>query len=88
MQHFHYDAEHRLIEVQTRSGATTQSVKFAYDALGRRITKDDMFGTTHFLWDGLQMLQEQRGSSATTYVYEPDSYVPLARICSPPASAQ
>ena len=26
------------------------------------------------------MLQEQRGSACTTYVYEPDSYVPLARL--------
>lgn len=79
-QFFSYDGEHRLIEVQTTRGGRTQSVRFEYDALGRRIRKTDVFGTTHFLWDGLRMLQEQRGSAATTYVYEPGSYVPLARL--------
>ncbi len=79
-QHFHYDDEHRLIEVQTTRSGTTQRVRFEYDALGRRIRKTDAFGTTHFLWDGLRMLQEQRGDATTTYVYEPDSYVPLARL--------
>ena len=79
-QHFSYDGEHRLSEVQTTRNGSTQSVKFEYDALGRRIKKTDAFGTTHFLWDGLRMLQEQRGSASTTYVYEPDSYVPLARL--------
>ncbi len=79
-QHFSYDDEHRLCEVQTTSSGLTQSVKFAYDALGRRIKKTDDFGTTHFLWDGLRILQEQRGNAGTTYVYEPGSYVPLARL--------
>lgn len=79
-QHFSYDGEHRLTEVQTTRNGHTQSVKFEYDALGRRIRKIDAFGTTHFLWDGLRMLQERRGSASTTYIYEPDSYAPLARL--------
>ena len=79
-QQFLYDGEHRLREVQTTRNGVRQDVYFDYDALGRRIRKRDAFGTTVFLWDGLQMMQEQRGSSVATYLYEPDSYVPLARV--------
>ncbi|UOD30119.1 PAAR/RHS domain-containing protein [Massilia violaceinigra] len=79
-QHFRYDGEHRLREVDTVRAGVRQLVYFDYDALGRRIRKTDAFGSTAFLWDGLQMMQEQRGSNVATYVYEPDSYVPLARI--------
>jgi RHS repeat-associated protein len=57
-----------------------QVVQFDYDALGRRIKKTDGFGSTLFLWDGPQMLQEQRGSNVATFLYEPDSFVPMARI--------
>ncbi|NHZ36654.1 hypothetical protein F0185_24105 [Massilia sp. CCM 8692] len=57
-----------------------QLVHFDYDALGRRIRKTDESGVTSFLWDVLQMMQEQRGSEMATYLYEPGGYVPLARV--------
>jgi RHS repeat-associated protein len=79
-QTFTYDAEHRLIEVRTRRNGVKQSVRFEYDALGRRIRKADAFGHTDFIWDGMQLLEERRGSTCLTYLYEPDSYVPLARL--------
>ena len=56
----------------------SQVFSYQYDALGRRIAKTDSFGTTHFTWDGMRLLQESRGGHTSTYVYEPDSYVPLA----------
>jgi RHS repeat-associated protein len=80
IQRFSYDGEHRLIQVETVRDGVRQLVHFDYDPLGRRIRKHDGFGTTHFLWDGLQLLQEQRGSDVATYVYEPDSHAPLARL--------
>jgi len=58
----------------------SQVFSYQYDALGRRIAKTDSFGTTHFTWDGMRLLQESRGAQTSTYVYEPGSYVPLARI--------
>ncbi|WP_342721237.1 RHS repeat-associated core domain-containing protein [Acidovorax sp. FHTAMBA] len=33
-----------------------------------------------FTWEGMRLLQESRGQHTSTYIYEPDSYVPLARI--------
>ncbi|MBU2121364.1 MAG: RHS domain-containing protein, partial [Gammaproteobacteria bacterium] len=42
--------------------------------------KTDSFGTTVFTWEGMRLLQETRGAQTSTYIYEPGSYVPLARI--------
>lgn len=86
-QHFHYDGEHRLIQVDTQRNGVTQQVRFDYDALGRRIRKHDAFGTTLFLWNGLTLLHEQRGSQAATYLYEANSVIPMARIDAPAAPA-
>ncbi len=60
--------------------ATTQTTKFDYDAIGRRVAKHDSFGTTVFIWEGMRLIEERRGSAVISYVYEPDSYVPLARL--------
>jgi len=79
-QAFRYDGEHRLLEVQTARNGVRQAVHFDYDALGRRIRKRDDFGETLFLWDGLQMIQEQRGGASATYLYEPGTYAPVARV--------
>ncbi|MGL5002356.1 MAG: RHS repeat-associated core domain-containing protein, partial [Casimicrobium sp.] len=84
-QTFKWDDEHRLIEVATTRRpntpeATTQTTQFDYDALGRRVAKHDSFGTTRFIWEGMRLIEERRASNVVTYVYEPDSYVPLARI--------
>ncbi|KGR93886.1 RHS repeat-associated core domain-containing protein [Burkholderia sp. ABCPW 111] len=79
-QHLKYDVEHRLVEVRTVRRGVEQTVRFSYDALGRRIAKHDAFGTTRFVWDGMRLAQEYRGHQAVTYLYEGDGYVPLARI--------
>ena len=44
------------------------------------MAKHDAFGRTRFIWEGMRLLQERRGASVITYVYEPGSYVPLARL--------
>ena len=85
VQRFDWDDEDRLAAVTTtrRPGTeheTTQTTTFEYDALGRRIGKADDFGRTEFIWEGMRLIEERRGSNAIAYVYEPGSYVPLARI--------
>ncbi|KAF0867289.1 RHS repeat domain-containing protein [Pseudomonas sp. LD120] len=89
MQRFTYDCENRLIHAQTWHGATLHSeARYHYDALGRRIAKAVMQSgqtqETTFLWQGLRLLQEQQPQRHSTYVYETDSYVPLARIDTDP----
>jgi RHS repeat-associated protein len=84
-QRFEWDEENRLTAVHTtrRPGTqheSCQSTYFNYDALGRRVSKSDDFGTTQFIWEGMRLIEERRGTQIVTYVYEPDSYVPLARL--------
>jgi RHS repeat-associated protein len=58
----------------------------AYDPLGRRIGKTEHgsngypLSETQFLWDGLRLLQEQKHSQTSLYVYEDEGYQPLARV--------
>ncbi|MDN2716997.1 PAAR-like domain-containing protein [Janthinobacterium sp. SUN120] len=51
------------------------------------ITKDQpartSAATTFFVWDGDTLAQELGHDETVTYLYEPDSFVPLARISSP-----
>ncbi len=64
----------------TPPAATTQTTHYRYDALGRRIDKTGSFGTTRFGWDGDLLALEIRGSKQSEYLYEPDSFVPLAKL--------
>jgi RHS repeat-associated protein len=63
--------------------ATVQTTRYRYDALGRRIDKQDAFGRTAFLYDGNWLTGEIRGSRLSEYLYEPDSFVPLVKLESP-----
>ncbi|MDA8452010.1 RHS domain-containing protein [Acidovorax sp. GBBC 3299] len=85
VQRFEWDDEDQLVAVETTrhpgtAQATRQRVEFRYDALGRRIAKQDAFGCTEFIWEGMRLIEERRGSKVVSYVYEPGSYLPLARI--------
>ena len=64
----------------TPPAATTQTTHYRYDALGRRIDKTGSFGTTRFGWDGDLLTLEIRGSKQSEYLYEPDSFIPLAKL--------
>ena len=64
----------------TPPAATTQTTYYRYDALGRRIDKTGEFGATRFGWDGDLLSLEIRGSKQSEYLYEPDSFVPLAKL--------
>jgi RHS repeat-associated protein len=81
-----WDAEHQLTQsVVTRHAndskrKTTQRTSYRYDSFGRRVEKKDASGHTHFTWDGNRLLSERRGSKTTTYLYEPDSFAPLAQL--------
>ncbi len=85
LQRFTWDDEDQLVAVETTRHPgtpqeTRQTVEFRYDALGRRIAKQDAFGQTLFIWEGMRLIEERRGARVVSYVYEPGSYVPLARI--------
>lgn len=73
---FRYNAWNQLTAVEYNG----QTVAFAYDALGRRVSKTDAFGTTTFLWDSDVLLSESRGSHQRRYLFEPGTFRPLAHF--------
>ena len=56
---FTWDFENRLAQVVNPGVGTTT---FRYDPFGRRIQKSGPLGTTSFLYDGRNVLQELDGS--------------------------
>ncbi|HGN9102129.1 TPA: RHS repeat-associated core domain-containing protein, partial [Providencia stuartii] len=91
-QTYQYDGDNRLVIAQT----SDMKAQYHYDALGRRIHKvveSRAHGKltrheTHFVWQGLRLLQEQDINTGKhqTYCYEEHgSYTPLAVIVKQPA---
>jgi RHS repeat-associated protein len=77
---FSWNADHQLDQATVSRHGVTQTTRYAYDALGRRVTKADAFGATHYLWDGDLMVHSQRGNKEALFVFEPNSFVPLATV--------
>ncbi len=73
---YHYNLDNQLVKVE-KDGQTTQ---YKYDPLGRRISKADAFGKTDYLWAGDQLAQETRNHLKKTYIYEPESFRPVAMV--------
>ncbi len=72
-----YNCEHRLDSVTTPDGSTWH---YEYDAFGRRIPKTNGLIRTEFLWQGDRLIAEETGDDYRTYLYEPDSFKPLALV--------
>jgi YD repeat-containing protein len=79
-----WDAHGQLIEVARPDGGV---VKFTYDAFGRRTSKTYAGKTTEYVWDGDDLVHERvRGedgevaSALTTWVFEPGTFTPVAKI--------
>ncbi|MET1536898.1 RHS repeat protein [Burkholderia sola] len=80
-----YDDWNQLKAVVTKDRLGIATTHFDYDAFGRRIRKlNGSYASTDFPWDGMRLVQEtyhdRQGEEALTYLYESNSYVPLARI--------
>lgn len=73
---FTYNFSNQLIKVVKGS----QTTEYSYDPIGRRIRKQDSFGATNYLWAADQLAQEQRNAIKKTYVYEPESFKPVAMV--------
>ncbi len=84
---YRYNAQNQLIEVNV-AGVVT---RYAYDALGRRISKSSEQGSTTFYWNGDVLLGEVNESGGNTsgdggtkpsrtYLFEPFNFKPLALV--------
>lgn len=77
-----------------RGVVTSERWTYDTDPFGRRIAKRRLTlsanvqpaaassprDTTHFTWDGNRLLQERSGERTAVYLYEPDTFTPLAMI--------
>ncbi|WP_415639967.1 RNase A-like domain-containing protein, partial [Pseudomonas fluorescens] len=74
---YRYDCQHRLIGITQPNG---QTASYRYDPFGRRISKtvDDI--TTEFFWQGDKLVAEHHADRHRSYLYEPDSFRPLALL--------
>ncbi|RLV09080.1 hypothetical protein CTZ27_07850 [Streptomyces griseocarneus] len=78
-----WNAEDRLMEAVTPEG---ERWHYAYDALGRRISKrSEPAGETVFSWDGTRLSEELRPTGeATTWDYAPGTHRPLTQTTHTP----
>ncbi|WP_081378271.1 DUF6531 domain-containing protein, partial [Pseudomonas fluorescens] len=74
---YRYDCQHRLIGVTTPNG---QTASYRYDPFGRRISKTVEGQTTEFFWQGDKLIAEHHAERHRSYLYEPDSFRPLALL--------
>ncbi|OPA90109.1 rhs family protein, partial [Pseudomonas fluorescens] len=74
---YRYDCQHRLTGITRPNG---QTASYRYDPFGRRISKtvDDI--TTEFFWQGDKLIAEHHADRHRSYLYEPDSFRPLALL--------
>jgi RHS repeat-associated protein len=80
--HYVWNAQGRLIEAIDANGVST---RFEYDALGRRVAKHHRGIVTRWLWDDDVLVHEWveqggRSSPVLTWLFEPESHIPLARL--------
>jgi RHS repeat-associated protein len=73
-----WDHTEQLRDVTRPDGA---KVAFAYDALGRRVTKTFGGKTTRFVWDGNDLVHELAdGAPLVTWEHEPGTFAPVAKV--------
>ncbi|ARD22731.1 RHS repeat-associated core domain-containing protein [Shewanella japonica] len=71
-----FNGLNQLIQIND-NGKLTQ---YEYDALGRRSTKVTEQGRTDFIWDNNQLIGECTLGQYTWYIYQPDTFTPVALI--------
>ncbi|CFU95262.1 RHS repeat-associated core domain-containing protein [Yersinia pseudotuberculosis] len=84
-QRYRYDGDNRLVGAKGDGQKGLFEAQYHYDALGRRLSKvvrtPQGNQETHFLWQGLRLLQSRTDESQQTYCYDPnEAYTPLACI--------
>ncbi|MGU9859400.1 RHS repeat-associated core domain-containing protein [Pseudomonas sp. LF245] len=74
---YRYDCQHRLIGVTQPNG---QTAAYRYDPFGRRISKTVDGLTTEFFWQGDKLIAEHHADRHRSYLYEPNSFRPMALL--------
>ena len=81
---FRWNSYNRLIQY-TKDNQTTE---YKYDPFGRRIAKIHNGTTILYHWDGEVLAAESNANSTTHYIFEPDTFEPVAQFVSAPLRPQ
>ena len=73
---YEYDGAGRLANVTSSNGSVTE---FAYDALGRRISKKVDGKITRYVWNGFTLLEESQLDNKSQYLFDLTRMEPLSR---------
>ncbi|WP_197273151.1 RHS repeat-associated core domain-containing protein [Neisseria sp. 74A18] len=71
-----WNGYNQLIKLKNQTGIT----EYRYDALGRRIAKTHNGSTTVYLWQEDTLAVETNGDSSIHYIFEPDTFEPVAQF--------
>ncbi|MBO1895161.1 RHS domain-containing protein [Shewanella sp. BF02_Schw] len=71
-----FNGLNQLVQINV-NGKLTQ---YEYDALGRRSAKITELGRTDFIWDNHQLIGECILGEYSWYIYQPDTFTPVALI--------
>ncbi|OSI28868.1 RHS repeat-associated core domain-containing protein [Neisseria dumasiana] len=71
-----WNGYNQLIKLENQTGIT----EYRYDALGRRIAKTHNGNTTVYLWQEDTLAVETNGDSSIHYIFEPDTFEPVAQF--------
>ncbi|MFL6449154.1 MAG: RHS repeat-associated core domain-containing protein [Bryobacteraceae bacterium] len=74
---YEWNAEGLLAAVITPEG---HRWTYEYDPFGRRVRKIGVAGTIEYVWDDFVPVHERTTSGVTTWLYEPMTYRPIAKL--------
>jgi YD repeat-containing protein len=77
---FEYSLANQIERVRINNVSGDTEAVYGYDALRRRVFKRNNAGTIRFVWEGNRLLCEIHEGRMFVYVYEHNSFVPLAQI--------
>ncbi|WP_244102133.1 RHS repeat-associated core domain-containing protein [Burkholderia ambifaria] len=83
-QEYEWDEFNRLLSARVAETSRQSQARYFYDAFGRRIAKEVNGERTVFGWDGDTLAYESDGERGTHYIYEPETFVPLAQYVAEP----
>ncbi|WP_347554687.1 RHS repeat-associated core domain-containing protein [Robbsia sp. KACC 23696] len=78
-QRYEWDGFDRLVRADVAETGRRHQARYFYDAFSRRIAKDVDGEQTVFGWDGDRLAFETMGAGSTHYLYEAETFVPLAQ---------
>ncbi|MFY4694493.1 RHS repeat-associated core domain-containing protein [Burkholderia glumae] len=86
VQRFEWDGFDRMRAAHVAEQSRQAAATYFYDAFGRRIAKEVNGARTVYGWDGDTLAYESADEHSTHYLYEPETFVPMAQYAGAPVN--